>query len=172
MKLDPSVKQIWELAIANAVLRDSAIHGVSHWNRVWKTAIYLCKMEGVSSIVPQCFALIHDAQRVDDGYDRGHGRRAAELLLRHRDEFTLLSETDFESLVWSCSTHTGGTRPLGVISGICWDADRLDLGRIGIQPDPAYLSTESAKALATEGDFSALHAFFAATPDIMALAQR
>ena len=27
----------------------------------------------------------------------------------------------------------------------CWDADRLDLGRVGIYPSPEYLSTEIAK---------------------------
>ena len=27
----------------------------------------------------------------------------------------------------------------------CWDADRLDLGRVGMMPDPRFLSTEIAK---------------------------
>ena len=27
----------------------------------------------------------------------------------------------------------------------CWDADRLDLGRVGITPDPSWLCTEAAK---------------------------
>jgi uncharacterized protein len=27
----------------------------------------------------------------------------------------------------------------------CWDADRLDLGRVGIRPDPAYLCTNPAR---------------------------
>ncbi|MBT5083254.1 MAG: hypothetical protein HOM62_22025 [Rhodospirillaceae bacterium] len=27
----------------------------------------------------------------------------------------------------------------------CWDADRLDLGRAGIVPDPRYLCTDAAK---------------------------
>jgi hypothetical protein len=29
--------------------------------------------------------------------------------------------------------------------GVCWDADRLDLWRVGIKPDPRDLSTEAAK---------------------------
>jgi len=29
--------------------------------------------------------------------------------------------------------------------GICWDADRLNLWRVGIEPDPAYLTTETAR---------------------------
>jgi uncharacterized protein len=27
----------------------------------------------------------------------------------------------------------------------CWDADRLDLGRVGTTPDPRYLCTAAAK---------------------------
>ena len=27
----------------------------------------------------------------------------------------------------------------------CWDADRLDLGRIGIRPNPTYLGTKVAR---------------------------
>jgi uncharacterized protein len=27
----------------------------------------------------------------------------------------------------------------------CWDADRLDLGRVGIRPDPARLCNEAAR---------------------------
>jgi hypothetical protein len=32
---------------------------------------------------------------------------------------------------------------------VCLDADRLDLGRVGITPDPEYLSTLTAKSIAT-----------------------
>ena len=28
----------------------------------------------------------------------------------------------------------------------CWDADRLDLGRVGIVPNPRYLCTPAAKS--------------------------
>lgn len=34
---------------------------------------------------------------------------------------------------------------------LCWDADRLDIGRVGIAPDPIYFSTETARALAASG---------------------
>ena len=32
--------------------------------------------------------------------------------------------------------------------GTCWDADRLDLGRVGIVPDEQYMSTAEGKRLA------------------------
>ncbi|MCA9790206.1 MAG: hypothetical protein KC910_00365 [Candidatus Eremiobacteraeota bacterium] len=30
----------------------------------------------------------------------------------------------------------------------CWDSDRLDLDRVGVDPDPAFLSTAAARKLA------------------------
>jgi len=35
---------------------------------------------------------------------------------------------------------------------VCLDADRLDLGRVGITPDPLRLSTSTAKAIAKNQD--------------------
>jgi uncharacterized protein len=32
---------------------------------------------------------------------------------------------------------------------VCLDADRLDLGRVGITPDPLRLSTSTAKSIAS-----------------------
>ena len=40
--------------------------------------------------------------------------------------------------------HTDGTISDDPTIGCCWDADRLDLPRVGMQPDPALLSTEAA----------------------------
>jgi len=34
--------------------------------------------------------------------------------------------------------------------GTCWDADRLDLGRVGIVPDERYMSTARGKELSRE----------------------
>ena len=34
------------------------------------------------------------------------------------------------------------------IIGTCWDADRLDLGRVGVKPNPKLLSTERARSKA------------------------
>jgi uncharacterized protein len=34
--------------------------------------------------------------------------------------------------------------------GACWDADRLDLTRVGIIPDPDMMSTEPGKELAAQ----------------------
>ena len=35
--------------------------------------------------------------------------------------------------------------------GVCYDADRLDLGRVGILPNAKYMNTEEGRLMAAEG---------------------
>ena len=44
------------------------------------------------------------------------------------------------------------SRQVGATTGditvqTCWDADRLDLGRVGVYPEPARLCTDAARRL-------------------------
>ncbi len=41
--------------------------------------------------------------------------------------------------------HTDGLTEANVTIQVCWDADRLDLGRVGIIPAPNKLCTPAAK---------------------------
>ncbi len=41
--------------------------------------------------------------------------------------------------------HTMGKTTGDVTVQTCWDADRLDLGRVGIRPHHKYLCTKAAK---------------------------
>ena len=41
--------------------------------------------------------------------------------------------------------HTKGLLEANITVQTCWDADRLDLGRVGIVPDPARLCTAAAR---------------------------
>jgi uncharacterized protein len=50
-----------------------------------------------------------------------------------------------ELLVTACSLHTCGGVSDVLTIGTCWDADRLDLARFGIVPDPELLSTAAAR---------------------------
>ena len=45
--------------------------------------------------------------------------------------------------------HTGGRTSDDPTTGTCWDADRLDIGRVGIIPHQRYMSTEPARRLLT-----------------------
>jgi hypothetical protein len=54
-----------------------------------------------------------------------------------------------ELLVTACRIHNGGMPQSEPTLAVCLDADRLDLGRVGITPDPLRLSTSTAKAIAS-----------------------
>jgi uncharacterized protein len=45
----------------------------------------------------------------------------------------------------ACAGHTHERTHPDVTVQTCWDADRLDLGRVGTTPDPNWLCTEVAK---------------------------
>ena len=47
--------------------------------------------------------------------------------------------------------HTDAEHSDDVTIGTCWDADRLDLGRVGIIPDEAFMSTDFGKEIARKG---------------------
>jgi uncharacterized protein len=56
-----------------------------------------------------------------------------------------LDSDELELLVYACRYHSDGCTEADLTVQVCWDADRLDLGRVGIRPDPRYLCTEYAK---------------------------
>ena len=51
-----------------------------------------------------------------------------------------------ELLGFACEEHTNGGVDLDPTVGVCWDADRLNLWRVGVTPDPRWLSTEAARS--------------------------
>jgi len=48
----------------------------------------------------------------------------------------------------ACRIHNGGMPQSEPTLAVCLDADRLDLGRVGITPDPLRLSTATAREMA------------------------
>jgi uncharacterized protein len=50
-----------------------------------------------------------------------------------------------EKLVLACQIHTDGTTSTDATVGVCFDADRLDLGRVGIEPDSELMSTDAGR---------------------------
>jgi hypothetical protein len=52
---------------------------------------------------------------------------------------------EMEKLVLACRTHTDGTVSRDATVGVCFDADRLDLVRVGIEPDPKLMSTAAGR---------------------------
>lgn len=126
-------------------------HGWPHWVNVNKAGQQIALYHGLNANVIQLFAIFHDACRENELDDEGHGRRGAGLAFKLRGDFPILrdlSQRDFDSLYVACAEHTDGTITEHGLIGACWDADRLDLGRVGITPNARYLSTEAGKAIA------------------------
>ena len=122
------------------------IHGAPHWARVAFHGSRLAKELGVDLRIPALFAVLHDSQRRHDGRDRDHGPRAAEFVAKlHRQGMIDLPAIELDWLVEACHGHSDGRQHAPLAVQICWDADRLDLGRVGIRPDPMRLCTEAAK---------------------------
>ena len=56
-----------------------------------------------------------------------------------------ISDEKFDLPYQACAGHTDGDTDAQITIQTCWDADRLDLGRVGIVPDPSRLCTAEAK---------------------------
>lgn len=125
------------------------IHGRAHWARVRANGLHLAELTGANQQVVQLFAILHDSKRLNDGRDPQHGARAAEFARSLRDSLVDLSEEEFELLYHACAYHTSGMTEGDITVQTCWDADRLDLGRIGIMPDPRRLCTGAAREAST-----------------------
>jgi uncharacterized protein len=122
-------------------------HGVVHWARVLDNGLRLTAITGAKIEVVTLFALFHDSRRVNEYTDFGHGQRGAALARSLRGKLIHLDDADFELLFQACSLHTDGLTEGDITLQTCWDADRLDLGRVGITPDAELLCTDAARGL-------------------------
>lgn len=151
-----------------------SIHGPAHWARVRYNGRLLSRASGADWQVVELFAFIHDSQRYDDGYDPDHGPRAAHYASRSCGRLFQLSGAQLDMLVQACMGHTHERLASCVTVQTCWDADRLDLARVGIIPDPHYLGTAMAKhpqtiaeAIArSRGQSSTTHGIFGVDDDM------
>lgn len=126
--------------------RTHGIHGLPHWLRVERNGLKLAAAEGGDFDVVSLFALLHDSRRINDDADPEHGSRGARLAEQLRDAgFFDVTDEQLELLVYACEKHTEVTYCDHPTVACCWDADRLDLTRIGVDPDPTMLNTETAR---------------------------
>lgn len=121
------------------------IHGEAHWGRVCDNGLRLAEQTGADVEIVVLFAYLHDSKRLNDGWDREHGRRAAEFVRSLQGVFLDLAEERLERLIYACAHHSNGLTEADATVQTCWDADRLDLGRIRIRPKSCYLCTPAAK---------------------------
>ena len=138
------IEQIKQWAISRWTLGKT--HGLSHWERVERNGILLATPECDVTVI-RLFAYLHDSCRENDGYDVEHGPRAAKMIEGLRKTLLKdLTDEQFKLLQEACRLHTSTHH-----TGDPFDADRLDLGRVGITPDPKKMATNKGKELARLG---------------------
>lgn len=122
-------------------------HGVLHWARVMENGLRIAEINGADREVVELFALFHDSRRVNEYTDHGHGRRGGEFARSLRGSLIHLDDERFELLYEACRLHTDGMTDANSTLQTCWDADRLDLGRVDIFPEKERLCTQAARKL-------------------------
>ena len=130
-------------------------HGLPHWQRVERNGILLSLKEydgnwyvrkDINIKVVRLFAYLHDKCRLSNYGDWKHGERAADMLYTIKD--TLLNDMEdeeFSLLERACRNHTSMHKTGNITIDTCFDADRLDLGRVGIAPHPMKMATKKGK---------------------------
>lgn len=140
---------VLESVLENYVLPRRGIHGVAHWARVFENGVTLAQATGANLEVVKLFAILHDSRRLNEDHDPDHGPRAAQLARSLQGRVFQLPEYGFRLLCVACEGHTHERMHPDVTIQTCWDADRLDLGRVGITPHPSRLCTDVAKQQST-----------------------
>jgi len=149
--------RIWQHVTQEFQCDRNSIHGPSHWRRVERNGLLITTRSGAIEEVLRLFAVLHDSRREHDGYDTVHGSRAAAYAARLRGKLFDLSDKHFELLQYACQWHTHGQLNTDPTIGTCWDADRLDLGRVGMRPAPEFMSTQLGREIATHGVDKFIH---------------
>jgi uncharacterized protein len=127
--------------------RFSPLHGEDHLRGVAHAGLVVgASTQGADLRIVFLFGLLHDGQRWNEYDDPDHGQRAADLLPGlKRDGLLDLPEAEEWLLVMACRLHSEGSTSSDPTVGSCWDADRLNLWRLGWTPAESLLSTTEAK---------------------------
>ena len=130
------------------------IHGANHWARVLNHGIAIAKIVKADLLVVELFAFLHDSQRHNEHVDVLHGARAADYTASLNKVYFDLSAKQLNDLCHAIRFHSDGLTHANTTIQTCWDADRLDLSRVGIKPDTKYLSATAASRLNCQKTYS------------------
>ena len=120
-------------------------HGLEHWLRVLLNGRLLAEENGADIEVVEHFALVHDVMRENENLDLHHGPRAAEFIRSIAGSWIKLEGHRLHKLIKACQYHSVGRLDSDITVQTCWDADRLDLGRVGTTPKSSYLGSSLAR---------------------------
>ena len=124
----------------------NGFHGFAHWMRVLHNGRLLAETENANLKIVELFCLLHDTQRQNEDRDPEHGPRAADYARAIRGTLFDLKDDEMELLDEALRYHSDGYVEADITIQVCWDADRLDLGRVGIRPSYHKLCTATAKS--------------------------
>ena len=137
--------ELMETILKGYALPFSGVHGPAHWARVLDNGTHLAELTGADLEIVQLFAILHDSRRTTEDECYEHGQEAADFAQSLRGSHIHLDDDRFELLYEACAMHTHGETDADITIQTCWDADRLDLGRVWIIPIPGKLCTEPAR---------------------------
>jgi uncharacterized protein len=144
-KAIPSIERLLGAIEERSPLHRSYIHGDQHWRAVAEVGLRLLRENRKADpMVVLLFSLFHDAMRENEEDDPGHGRRGAELAQEFQGRYFLLPPEQLGLLIEACAGHTDVRFSDDPTIGVCFDADRLNLWRVGKTPEAKYLSTDFA----------------------------
>ena len=108
---------------------------------------YLAKQTKADIEVVNLFAYLHDAKRENEDDDLEHAKRAGIFVKElYNKKLFCVSKGQLDKLSFACEHHSNSNvKSDDITVQTCWDADRLDLYRIGIIPDKLFLNTDFAK---------------------------
>lgn len=138
-------REFFDHLVSSHELGHDGFHGKDHWLRVLHNAREIAIETGANLRVVELFAVLHDSQRQNENHDPDHGNRAAAYAAELRGKWFELTDDEMKLLQEACRYHSDGFVEAHPTVQACWDSDRLDLGRVGVRPDPRYLCTSYAK---------------------------
>ena len=136
------MRDVVDVVLARSWRRESPWHGEEHWRCVAATGLELARVTaGADGTVAFLFGLLHDTRRENESVDPEHGPRAAAFARELAAEGVLsIAPAGLEQLARAIELHSNGLVDDDPTIAVCWDADRLHLPRVSIEPDPARFS--------------------------------
>ena len=124
-----------------------------------ENGLKICESNQANVKIVQLFALFHDSKRKNEHRDNGHGIRGAEFAKSLRGKCFNISDGEFALFYEACELHTNGLTDSTPTVQTCWDADRLDLPRVGANIYTVSLSTLQASKLIRSCSLKSIHGY-------------
>jgi len=132
-------------------------HGEDHWKSVAMIGLHLARWTPKADLeFIFTFAMLHDLCRENEYDDPAHGLRAAHLFIKLTIECGLEYFPPYDQrsqdMVYALHNHCllDHARDYDNLNvGLCWDADRLHLYRVGKEPEDKYLSSKAGTMTAS-----------------------